>query len=216
MQNIITPAQSREARRELGVSQADVATAVGINRAYVSDFESGNLNRLTNGQLRKLRTHYEEKIAEAKEAGDEIEITFGAAEPEMLAIRVEQVASSQCVFPIGKGVSEEAVASTLATIADIDKKLSGLLNTVAKRETAFLGTGDFCEETLAAFREAFALLASNYLLIRTVGGWPEIGLSAGNMNIAENSVLAELFREVSPYFEQAGLIANFEQEEVKA
>jgi len=213
---IITPTQSREARRELGISQADVATAVGINRAYVSDYESGNINRLTNGQLRKLRSHYEEKIAAAKEAGDEIEITFGGAEPELLPIRVEQVAASQCVFPIGKGVSEEAVASTLATIADIDKKLSKLLNTVAKRETVFLGSGSFSEETLAAFREAFSLLASNYLLIRTVGGWPEIGLSAGNMNIAENSVLAELFNEVGPYFEQAGLIANSEQEEVKA
>lgn len=216
MQNIITPAQSREARRELGVSQADVATAVGINRAYVSDYESGNLNRLTNGQLRKLRSHYEEKIAEAKEAGDEIEITFGEAEPEMLPIRIEQVASSQCVFPIGKGVSDEAVASTLATIAGIDKKLSSLLNTLAARESAFFGAGEFSEETLATFREAFSLLACNYLLIRTVGGWPEIGLGAGNMNVAENSVLAELLKEVAPYFEQAGLIANADQQEVEA
>lgn len=213
---IITPAQSREARRELGVSQADVATALGISRPYLSEYELGNMVRLTKSQLRKLRSHYEEKIATAKAEGDEIEITFGEAAPESLPIRVEQVAASQCVFPIGKGVSEEAVASTLATIAEIDKKLSGLLNTVAKREIAFLGNGDFSEETLAAFREAFSLLASNYLLIRTVGGWPEIGLSAGNMNIAENSVLAELFNEVGPYFEQAGLIASPEQEEVKA
>lgn len=214
---VITPNQSREARRELGFSQADVATAVGINRAYLSDFESGNLIRLTKSQLRKLRGHYEDKISAAKEAGDDIDITFGEAEQETLPIRVEQVAASQCVFPIGKGVSEEAVASTLATIAEIDKKLSSLLNSVADRESAFFGPGEFSEKTLAAFREAFSLLACNYLLIRTVGGWPEIGLSAGNMSIADNSVLAELFNEVGPYFEQAGLIAtNSEQEEVKA
>lgn len=213
---IITPTQSREARRELGVSQADVATALGISRPYLSEYELGNTVRLTKSQLRKLRSHYEEKIAAAKEEGDEIEITFGEVAPELLPIRVEQVASSQCVFPIGKGVSEEVVASTLATIAGNDKKLSNLLNAVATRESAFFGAGEFSEETLADFREAFSLLATNYLLIRTVGTWPEIGLSAGNMNIAENSVLAGLFSEVAPYFEQAGLIANSEQEEVRA
>lgn len=69
--SIITPAQSREARRELGVSQADVAGAVGISRPYLSDFESGNLIRLTKNQLRKLRSHYEEKINAAKEAGED-------------------------------------------------------------------------------------------------------------------------------------------------
>lgn len=216
MQNIITPAQSREARRELGFSQADAASAVGINRAYLSDFESGNLNRLTKSQLRKLRTHYEEKIVEAKQAGDEIEITFGEVEPEMLPIRIEQVASSQCVFPIGKGVSDEVVASVIATISSVDKKLSSLLTTVAARESAFFGTDELSEETLASFREAFSLLACNYLLIRTVGGWPEIGLDAVNMNVAENSVLAELLKEVAPYFEQAGLIANADRQEVEA
>lgn len=216
MQTIITPAQSREARRELGFSQADAASAVGINRAYLSDFESGNLIRLTKSQLRKLRSHYEDKIAEAKQAGDEIEITFGEVEQETLPIRIEQVASSQCVFPIGKGVSDEVVASVIATISSVDKKLSSLLTTVAARESAFLGTDELSEETLAAFREAFSLLACNYLLIRTVGGWPEIGLDAVNMNVAENSVLAELLKEVAPYFEQAGLIANADRREVEA
>lgn len=211
--SIITPAQSREARRELGVSQADVAGAVGISRPYLSDFESGNLIRLTKNQLRKLRSHYEEKISAAKEAGEDIEITFGEAVPSVLPIRIEQVASSQCVFPIGKGVPAETVAATLATISEIDKKLATLLTCAAQRDAGFWGSGEFSEETLAAFREAFALLACNYLLIRTIGGWPEIGLSASGMAIAENTVLAEMFKEVTPYFEQAGLLVEVDAQE---
>lgn len=130
----------------------------------------------------------------------------------MLPIRVEQVASSQCVFPIGKGVPGETVAATLATISTIDKKLAGLLTGAAQRDSGFWGSGEFSEETLAAFREAFSLLACNYLLIRTIGGWPEIGLSASGMAIAENTVLAEMFKEVTPYFEQAGLLVEADPE----
>lgn len=208
---IITPTQSREARRELGLSQADAASAVGLNRAYLSDYESGNLNRFTKSQLRKLRSHYEEKIAAARDAGDEIEITFGDAEPEVLAIRVEAVSAQQCTFPIGKEVSEEVISATLATISNIDKKLVSLLSTAAKREEAFFSPGEFNEETLAAFRESFSLLACNYLLIRSIGGWPEIGLSAANMNIGGNSVLAEVIANVSDYFKEAGLIGDPEQ-----
>lgn len=219
--SVITPAQSREARRELGLSQADVAGAIGVNRVYLSEFESGNLVRLTKVQLRKLRAFYEAKIEEARDNGEAIEITFGEAEPEVLAIRAETVSAKQCTFPIGKEVSEEVVSATLATIGEIDKKLVSLLNTVAAREQALFGQGEFTEETLAAFREAFSLLACNYLLIRSVGGWPEIGLSAANMNIGGNSLLAEVVSNVSDYFKQAGLIRDTDQkadkpEEVEA
>lgn len=38
---ILTPEQSRRARREFGLSQADVAAVIGVNRVYISDFENG-------------------------------------------------------------------------------------------------------------------------------------------------------------------------------
>lgn len=209
---LINADQSRAARRELGLSQANVADGTGLNRQYISEFESGHSTRLTNAQLRKLRAFYEGKIEEARDNGEAIEITFGDAEPEALAIRVETVSAKQCAFPVGKDVSEEVISATLATIGEIDKKLANLLNTVAEREQAFFGQGEFTEETLAAFREAFSLLACNYLLIRSVGGWPEIGLSAANMNISGNSVLAEVISNVSEYFKQAGLIGEPDQQ----
>jgi len=122
---IIIPSQSREARRELGISQADVASAISVNRVYVSDFESGNLIRLTNAQLRKLRAFYEVKIEEARANGDEIDLAFGEKEAETATPRIETFSAKQFAFPVGKDVSDEVIAATLTTIGQIDKKLVG-------------------------------------------------------------------------------------------
>jgi len=216
--SFITPTQSREARRELGISQADVATALGISRPYISDFESGNLIQLTNNQLRKLRTHYEEKIAAAKEAGDEIEIAFGDSTPEVVTLRVESVSEKKLVLGSSNDVSDEVVSSVMATIADNDKELSAILNSIATRDQAIFGEGGLSEETLASLRQAFSLLAANYLLVRSIGGWQEIGLSAANMNIADNSLLQLVIKNAEQQFIQAGLIGSDEQveEEVAA
>ncbi len=211
--SIISPTQSREARRELGISQADVATALGISRPYISDFESGNLIRLTNNQLRKLRTHYEEKIAAAKEAGDEIEIAFGDAAPEVVTLRFESVTEKKLVLGSSNDVSDEVVSSVMATITDNDKEVSAILNSIATRDQAIFGEGGLSEETLGNLRQAFSLLAGNYLLVRSIGGWPEIGLSAANMNIADNSLLQLVIKNAEHQFIQAGLIGGNEEAE---
>ena len=62
MMQSITAQQSRDARRELGLSQADVTKALNFNRQYLSEFETGFSKRLTDAQLNKLRTFYESKI----------------------------------------------------------------------------------------------------------------------------------------------------------
>lgn len=210
--SIISPTQSREARRELGISQADVATALGISRPYISDFESGNLIRLTNNQLRKLRSHYEEKIAAAKEAGDEIEIFFGDSTPEVVSIRAQSFTEKNLVFGSSNDASDDVVSSVMATIADNDKELSAILNLIATRDHAIFGEGGLSEETLSNLRQAFSLLAGNYLLVRSIGGWPEIGLSAANMNIADNSLLQLVIKNAEQQFIHAGLIGIDQQE----
>lgn len=67
----ITPDQCRAARRELGLSQADVSAETGVNRVYVSDFENGGTNRLTAGQKRKLAVFLKAKYQEALDAGED-------------------------------------------------------------------------------------------------------------------------------------------------
>lgn len=56
--SLITAQQSRDARRELSLSQTDVTKALDLNRQYLSEFETGFSTRLTNAQLKKLRKFY--------------------------------------------------------------------------------------------------------------------------------------------------------------
>jgi len=107
-------------------------------------------------------------------------------------------------------VSDDTLSSVLATIRTNDKKLTDLLTQEAKRDDGFLGSGDFTGETLQALRDALSLLACNYLMVRAVSGWPEIGLTASNDNIAGSKVLSAILASMRDQFEAAGLIAKAE------
>lgn len=206
----ITPDQSRQARRELGLSQADVAEATGFKRQYVSEFESGTAQRFTPSQLRKLRTLYEGKLAEAREAGEQIDLTFGSEDtaPETIAPTIETVKTKRFHFPVDDLVSDDTLASVLSTIRANDHKLSDLLTQEVVRNDGIFGSGDFTEETLQALRDSLSLLACNYLMVRAVSGWPEIGLSASNDNITGNQVLSAILGSMRGTFETAGLIGK--------
>lgn len=76
-----------------------------------------------------------------------------------------------------------------------DLRLSELLNATASRDDGFLGEGNFTPEAIANFRESFSRLSSNYLIIRSLTGWPVFGLSAGNINPSKDSIFALLKSE---------------------
>lgn len=215
---ILTADQSRQARREFGLSQADVAEATGLKRQYLSEFESETALRFTSSQLRKLRTFYEKKLEEALATGEKIELVFGEgeADPTSTPAKVEAVTSKRFVFPVADEVSDDTLAATLATITDNDKSLVAILSQVAERSNGLFGSGEYTEATLQSFRDAFSLLAANYLLIRTVGGWPEIGLAAANISMATDTVLAGIIDSSREAFERAGLIGKSEEEEEAA
>ena len=202
---VLTPDLSRQARRELGLSQADVEAGTSLKRQYLSEFEAGTSNRFTRSQTRKLVDFYRSKIDEARAAGDEIDITFEdeAASP---APTVETVKAKRFHFPVDDAVSDDTLSSVLATIRAQDREAADRLNQVATRDDGFLGSGDFTEETLQALRDAMSLLACNYLMVRAVSGWPEIGLTASNDNIASNTVLSAILASMQDQFAAAGLI----------
>lgn len=207
---LITADQSRQARREYGLSQADVAEATGLKRQYLSEFESDTAQRFTISQLRKLRTFYEGKLTEAREAGEQIDLAFGSEDtaPETIAPAIETVKAKRFHFPVDDSVSDDTLAAVLATIRANDRKLSDLLAQEVVRDESLFGSGDFTEETLQALRDSLSLLACNYLMVRTVSGWPEIGLSASNDNIAGNQVLSAILDSMREIFEAAGLIGK--------
>lgn len=211
MQTVITPDQSRQARRELGLSQADVAEATGFKRPYISDYESGTALRFTPSQLRKLRTFYEAKIAEANEAGESIDLTFGdieggeATSKPVASIDVVMVPSKRFQFQIDDAVSDDTQRKALELIRANDTKLADLLTRAADKESGLLGSGNFTLDTLEAIRDSLSLLACNYLVIRTVTGWPEVGLAASNDSLVGNDVLSVILGSVQEEFAAAGL-----------
>lgn len=207
---LITPDQSRLARREFGLSQADVAEATGLKRQYLSEFESDTAQRFTASQLRKLRAFYEAKLAAAKDAGEEIDLDFGAATPEadQAVGSIDTVSAKRFHFPVDDSVPPNTLAKSLATIRANDKAVVDSLMMVADREDALLGSGDYTEAVQQAFRDAFSLLACNYLIIRSLGGWPEIGLSASADSLVGNTVLAAIVSSTQEKFEAAGLLTK--------
>lgn len=211
---IITPDQSRQARKEFGLSQADVAEATGLKRQYLSEFESGTAQRFTSTQLRKLRTFYETKLAEASDAGEDIELTFGDDAPESEATStagtIEAVKAKRFHFPVDDAVPDATLGKVLASIRANDRKLADLLTMTAERKDAFFGEGDYTEEVQQAFRDAFSLLACNYLMVRSLGGWPEIGLAAAGENLTGDTLLSAIIESARDSFAAAGLIAGNE------
>jgi transcriptional regulator with XRE-family HTH domain len=211
MQTTITHSQSREARRELSLSQADVASALGFNRAYLSEFENGNYSRLTKSQTKKLRDFYTAKAEEARANGDDIELDLSEPDEPAAVPEVRTFAADGLLFRAAENVSAEKIAKTRAAIRQNDELLKTLLVTRVVRDTALFGRGEPDADTQAVFSEAFALLAANYLLLRFVTEWPEVGLAADNISLADDTILTNMILAAQESFVLAGLIADEEE-----
>ena len=205
---IITAQQSRDARRELGLSQADITNALGFTRQYISEFETGFSTRLTNAQLKKLRAFYEDKIKVANENGEDINLTFDADNEDKHASKVEAFNSKRIVYPVDDSVSDATFSATLDTIHRNDKTLVNLLSALVERDQSIFGNNGLSEITTQNLCESFSLLSANYLLLRSITGWPQLGLSASNENLDPKTILSLIMDDVKESFESAGLVSE--------
>ncbi len=208
----ITAQQSRDARRELGLSQANVTKALDFNRQYLSEFETGFSTRLTNSQLKKLKAFYEDKIEEANANGEEIHLTFGESSEKAELFFVETSTVKRLAFEVDHDISDATFNSTLSKIKDNDNELEALLGSMVIRNDSFLGEGELSKDSLSALRDAFSLLSANYLLIKMLTGWPQLGLSASNIDKSTDSILGLVVNEVLSSLEQSGFFDTPELE----
>lgn len=175
---ILTPDQSRKARREFGLSQADVATVIGVNRVYISDFENGGTNRLTKGQQRKLASLYLEKLETARANGEEIDLDLQDPEAEQatpapatladLDNREDLTRALLCVrhFSLSPALDGEQIAAALGRMDENDATIRALMDKPAE-PGLFSEWNDVTESRL---QEVFGLLAENFLLFRHLQG----------------------------------------------
>lgn len=173
----ITAQQSRDARRELGLSQADVTKALDLNRQYLSEFETGFSTRLTAAQLKKLRAFYESKIEEANASGESISLTFGEPSPNdpKSSLNPDDIKTTMLAvrhLSVDHNLSNEQIADILARISDNDKEASEALSQKANHG-AFSNWDDHTTESL---RKVFGLFAANYVLMRHLQGRPMVVL----------------------------------------
>lgn len=175
MNAIITPDQCRKARRELSLSQGDVAAATGLNRVYISDFENGGTNRLTTGQQKKLVDFFKGKLEEAQDNGEELDLTFGQTEDpagsdlkESPALRSTAIACLH--FAISPDIPAPDVLKIIRQIEDNEEQLEELLSKDAKEAGLFGMGSQWDSETEADMQDAIGLMAANFVLSSLVQG----------------------------------------------
>ncbi len=175
---ILTPEQSRRARREFGLSQADVATVISVNRVYISDFENGGTNRLTKGQQRKLVALYLEKLEEARANGEEIDLELFDPDAEQtpkatptltdLDNREDLTRALLCVrhFSLSPALDGDQITTALARMDENDATIRALMDKPAEPGLF----SDWNDVTESRLQEVFGLLAENFLLFRHLQG----------------------------------------------
>lgn len=209
----ISRADFDEAVVRLRLNIAEVAKETGIPRAYLSEFRNGD-RRLRPEQAMKLRDFFEGRGVEFEDTADQ------EHEQERQPKRIRQVADHPSLraetqmrqaFALADGLAPEKVTRAVDAMDENDARLVVLLRKVTQKETGILGgeTDEYTEESKADLQEAIGLLAANYVIFRTLRGWPAFGkaLKGGSDPAELASVLVGCFREP---LEQAGLIESQE------
>jgi len=167
IQAILTPSESRQARRFAEVSQNTVARATGIGRTKLALFEVEKylLDDATLGALRDYYAGLGYELAES--AADNTEATMTAPEGSKAEAGIKLIDS----FAVPAGLDFDDVEDTLAQIAANDE----LIGELSEQKTE---TGWFTNEPETDKRDkAVLLLARNYLLTRRLQGHELLGES---------------------------------------
>ena len=158
---LIHPAQSKNARRALGLTQAQLAEQAGASLSYIKRFETGRESGGPKFQQKLIDFFTSQKI-NLDDVTDEV-MSSKAPHPRLAVGTV-------CFFPIRPDLDEASVRSVMQELDRNDERIVKLFAMEATRAPAFVGEGEYSEETQAAGRELFALCAANYMLVRYLTG----------------------------------------------
>lgn len=160
MNTVLSADQCKAARAALGLSQAAVARATGINRSQLALFEVRRYV-LEDERLRTLRHHFEA-------GGYTFDAVVGAQaghQPAQAGKQSQSVGDTKLVdgFLVASGLEQEPVEGALAEIAGNDETIGRLAATPPR-------TGLWAAGTTKERDTVLRLMARNYLLVRGLQG----------------------------------------------
>lgn len=156
---------SKQARRQLGLSQRDVIDATGIQSYKLKQWEARGLD-INMADRHALREFYA-SAAEAKGLSfDDIESQFN--EPKAADQGGDETAAaiSRCGFLISPKLKPEVVDQLMADLEASDERIAEIVKT-GVQEGLF---GGMSSETETLVQELFGHLAANHLRFRCLQG----------------------------------------------
>lgn len=167
----ITAAQSRAARFQLGLTQADVISKSGIPGHKLKQFESG---RFVPDMpfLQKLADFYTEQGVELTEADQTATPPAAAAAPAPVAKpgadKVRPAPVHRPHFYVAETVTPELLDACLERMHANDERINEILG----KDLRFGLMGAIDAQTDAEQREIFGAMAEGYLIFRLLQGNP--------------------------------------------
>ncbi len=156
---IISSKQAKQARIELGLSQGKVSTDLGINRSYLSQFESGKY-LFSDNDLNKIKTYYSENGFEFPELAVELDGEFPDIDSEPPCRVIDG-------FVVPDHMFEDTVEELLSEYAENKAEIDGIASEPVKSGLIFSIDHEHCE---SRFMRVIELMARNYTLIESIQG----------------------------------------------
>ena len=168
MEIILTPAQAKTARTQLGLSQGKIATMLNMNRSYLSQFENGKYI-LNDSDLERLRIHYESE-------GYDFDDTLGAVPQISDTDRGNQDSSARIIdgFLVPEYIAQDQIEDLLFEYESNIQKINQLCTYDIRKnhtkrpwfEDPYIDNADVQQLT----NEALVLMARNFNIVEELRG----------------------------------------------
>lgn len=184
----ITPEQSRAARYQLGLSQANVIEESSLPGHKLKNFETG---RFVPDMpfLEKLRDYY------ARKGLDLSQPSIPAATPPQGSAGISMIRPvARMCFYVSDQLAEDVVDQILGRMDANDDRIASILQ--LPLQSGFIS--QFDEETEVRQRELFGAMAENYLLFRILQGRNIVSTPPAGVVSATHADLLATFFAASP------------------
>lgn len=161
----LTSELSKQARRQLGLSQRDVIDGTGLPSYKLKQWEARGLD-INVADVQALRAFYVERAEALGLNFDDIEARFNAGAEQPTAEATAARGLERMGFLISAKTSPEVIDQLMADMEASDDRIGEIVK--ATIQTSVFG--DLSGDTETQVRELFGHLAANYLRFRCLQG----------------------------------------------